>query len=42
VPTYPDGGRFWAVVDKYKVTKMYTAPTAIRLLMKMGDALVKK
>ncbi|CAG0913399.1 unnamed protein product [Notodromas monacha] len=42
VPTYPDGGRFWAVVDKYKVTQLYTAPTAIRLLMKMGDSIVKR
>ena len=34
VPTYPDPGRFWEVVEKYKVTHFYTAPTAIRALMK--------
>ena len=33
-PTYPDAGRFWEVVEKYKVTHFYTAPTAIRALMK--------
>jgi len=33
VPTYPDAGRFWQVIDKYKVTHFYTAPTAIRSLM---------
>jgi acetyl-CoA synthetase len=33
VPTYPDAGRFWDVVDKYKVNQFYTAPTAIRALM---------
>ena len=32
VPTYPDAGRFWQVIDKYKVTHFYTAPTAIRAL----------
>ncbi|KAK2520862.1 Acss2 [Columba guinea] len=42
VPTYPDVGRMWSVVDKYKVTKFYTAPTAIRLLMKHGEEPVKK
>jgi acetyl-CoA synthetase len=30
VPTWPDAGRFWAIVEKYKVTQFYTAPTAIR------------
>ena len=34
IPTYPDPGRFWEVVEKYKVTHFYTAPTAIRALMK--------
>ena len=34
VPSYPDGARFWQVVDKHKVTLFYTAPTAIRALMK--------
>jgi acetyl-CoA synthetase len=42
VPNYPDASRFWQVVDKYKVTQFYTAPTAIRALMKEGDGPVKK
>ncbi len=42
IPTYPDAGRFWAVVDKYKVNQFYTAPTAIRALMRDGDEPVKK
>ncbi|KAL4235612.1 Acetyl-coenzyme A synthetase [Mactra antiquata] len=42
VPTFPDAGRFWAVVEKYKVTKFYTAPTAIRALMGFGDEYVTK
>ncbi|MEM1282552.1 MAG: acetate--CoA ligase [Chlamydiota bacterium] len=37
VPTYPDPGRFWQVVEKYKVTKFYTAPTAIRALISSGE-----
>ena len=37
VPTYPDAGRFWQVVEKYKVTIFYTAPTAIRALIRQGD-----
>ncbi|CAI5980018.1 unnamed protein product [Closterium sp. NIES-64] len=37
VPTHPDPGRCWDVVDKYKVTVFYTAPTAIRALMRCGD-----
>ncbi len=37
VPTYPDAGRFWQVVQKYKVTVFYTAPTAIRSLIRLGD-----
>ncbi|UCS94800.1 acetate--CoA ligase [Echinicola marina] len=36
VPTYPDAGRFWAVVDKYQVNQFYTAPTAIRALEAHG------
>ena len=36
VPTYPDAGRFWDIVDKYKVNILYTAPTAIRSLMGFG------
>jgi len=42
VPTYPDAGRFWEVVDKHQVNIFYTAPTAIRALMGQGDELVKK
>ncbi len=42
VPNYPDASRFWQVVDKHKVTIFYTAPTAIRALMREGDAPVKK
>jgi acetyl-CoA synthetase len=42
VPTYPDAGRFWDVVDKHKVTIFYTAPTAIRALQAHGDAHVTK
>jgi acetyl-CoA synthetase len=42
VPNYPDFSRFWNVVDKHKVTLFYTAPTAIRALMREGDAPVKK
>jgi acetyl-CoA synthetase len=37
VPTWPDAGRFWEVVDKYKVDILYTAPTAIRSLMGFGE-----
>jgi len=42
VPNYPDFSRFWNVVDKHKVTLFYTAPTAIRALMREGDGPVKK
>ena len=42
VPQYPDWGRFWDVIDKHKVTIFYTAPTAIRSLIKEGDKHVKK
>ncbi len=42
VPTYPDAGRFWDVVDKYKVTQFYTAPTAIRALMREGEDHINK
>ncbi len=38
VPTYPDSGRFWQVCDKHDVNIFYTAPTAIRALMREGDA----
>jgi acetyl-CoA synthetase len=42
VPTYPDAGRFWEVVEKHNVNQFYTAPTAIRALMAMGDEYVEK
>jgi len=42
VPNYPDFSRFWQVIDKHKVTIFYTAPTAIRALMREGDEPVKK
>ena len=42
VPTYPDAGRFWEIVEKYKVTHFYTAPTAIRALEKYDIGLVKQ
>jgi acetyl-CoA synthetase len=42
VPNYPDSSRWWQIVDKYKVNIFYTAPTAIRALMKEGDIPVKK
>ena len=41
VPNYPDVSRFWQVVDKHQVTLFYTAPTAIRALMRDGEAPVK-
>jgi acetyl-CoA synthetase len=41
VPTYPDASRFWQVVDKHQVSILYTAPTAIRSLMREGEAPVK-
>ena len=42
IPNYPDSSRFWQVVDKHKVNIFYTAPTAIRALMREGEAPVKK
>jgi acetyl-CoA synthetase len=41
IPTYPDVSRFWQVIDKHQVNIFYTAPTAIRALMRAGDAPVK-
>ena len=41
VPNYPDNGRFWQVVDKHKVSILYSSPTAIRSLMREGEAPVK-
>ncbi|MEI7727771.1 MAG: acetate--CoA ligase, partial [Bacteroidota bacterium] len=37
IPTWPDAGRFWEIVDKHKVNQFYTAPTALRSLMAMGN-----
>ncbi|MDY0882263.1 acetate--CoA ligase [Dongia soli] len=42
VPNYPDASRFWQVCDKHKVNTFYTAPTAIRALMREGEAPVEK
>ncbi|WP_044558533.1 acetate--CoA ligase [Azospirillum sp. B4] len=42
VPNYPDSGRFWEVIDKHKVNIFYTAPTAIRALMREGEGPVKR
>ena len=42
VPTWPDAGRFWEIVDKYKVNQFYTAPTAIRALIAQGNEWVTK
>ncbi|NLO50234.1 MAG: acetate--CoA ligase [Bacteroidales bacterium] len=42
IPTWPDAGRFWEVVAKYKVNQFYTAPTAIRALIAQGNDFVKK
>jgi acetyl-CoA synthetase len=41
-PTYPDGGRFWKICAAHKVTVFYTAPTAIRALMRLGDELPQR
>jgi acetyl-CoA synthetase len=37
IPTYPEAGRFWKIVEKFKVTAFYTAPTAIRSLIRLGE-----
>ncbi|WP_142783229.1 acetate--CoA ligase [Changchengzhania lutea] len=42
VPSYPDFGRFWEIIDKHKINQFYTAPTAIRALAKEGVGLVEK
>ncbi len=42
VPSWPNASRFWEVIDKHQVTIFYTAPTAIRALMREGDAPVKR
>jgi acetyl-CoA synthetase len=41
-PLYPNAGRYWEVVDKYKVTQFYTSPTAIRALRKEGERHIGK
>ncbi len=41
IPTYPNASRFWEVIDKHKVNIFYTAPTALRALMALGDEYVK-
>ncbi len=41
VPTYPDAGRFWKIVEKHKVNQFYTAPTAIRALEAFGDEYIE-
>ena len=41
-PDFPDIDRFWQIIEKYKVTKFYTAPTAIRTFMKWGDQYVRR
>ncbi|AXI24349.1 acetate--CoA ligase [Cardinium endosymbiont of Sogatella furcifera] len=40
IPTYPDGGRFWDLIDRYQVTTFYTAPTALRTLMQLNTSYV--
>jgi len=42
VPTYPDAGRFWQVIDKHRVNIFYTAPTALRSLMGLGNEFVQR
>src|SRR5262249_2307382 len=42
VPTYPDASRFWQIVDEVQATVLYTAPTALRALLQLGDEWVKK
>jgi len=42
IPTWPDAGRFWDIVDKFKVNILYTAPTAIRSLMSFGTDIIKR
>ncbi len=42
VPHYPNAGRYWDMVERHRITQLYTAPTAIRALMREGDAPVKR
>lgn len=37
VPDFPDAGKWWSLIEKYKITKFYTAPTAVRAMMRLGD-----
>ncbi|MGV8671106.1 AMP-binding protein, partial [Pseudomonas aeruginosa] len=41
-PNYPDASRFWQVIDEHQVNLFYTAPTALRALMREGDSLVRQ
>ena len=42
IPTFPDAGRYWSCVERHRLTHFYTAPTALRALMKFGDDFVHK
>ncbi|SOV12478.1 acetyl-CoA synthetase, putative [Plasmodium gaboni] len=42
IPTYPDCGRYWNLIETHKITQFYTAPTALRALMKHGDQWIEK
>jgi acetyl-CoA synthetase len=42
IPTYPDAGRYWDMVERLKITQFYTAPTAIRAIARMGNSFVEK
>jgi acetyl-CoA synthetase len=42
IPTYPDAGRYWEMVERLKISQFYTAPTALRAIQRMGDDFVKK
>lgn len=42
IPVYPHVGRIWEIIEKHRVSKFYTAPTAIRLLMKFGSEPLQK
>lgn len=42
IPTYPDAGRFWQIIEKYQVSVFYTAPTAIRALIRLGEMYPQK
>jgi acetyl-CoA synthetase len=42
IPTYPDAGRYWEMVERLKINQFYTAPTALRAIQRLGDEFVKK